>query len=84
MDTKKSTHAHSNTRTLTLHLGTREASLPLSLKLVPPTTSIPVQVIQCILLCWTYGLLVQNQNKLDVIVFLLHQPSRDRDAQHIY
>ena len=47
------------------------ASLPLSPKLVPPTTSTSVQVIQCTLLCWTYGLIGRNQNKPGVIVFLL-------------
>jgi len=40
------------------------APLALSLKLVPPTTSTPVQVIQCLPFCWTYVLLGRNQDKL--------------------
>ena len=60
------------------------APLPLSLKLVPPTTSTQVQVIQCLPFYWTYGLLCRNQDKPGVIVFLLHQPYGDRDTQHIY
>ena len=47
------------------------ASLPLLPQLVPPTTSTLVQVIQCTLLCWTYGLIGRNQDKPGVIVFLL-------------
>ena len=57
--------ARTNTFTRNSHLhslNTRDlgASLPLPLKLVPPTTSTPVQVIQYNLLCWTYGPLGRN------------------------
>ena len=82
----KQARTNTFTRNSHLHLlNTRDlgASLPLPLKLVPPTTSTPVQVIQYTLLCWTYGLFGRNQDKPGVIVFLLHHPSGDRDTHHI-
>jgi len=78
-DRESQTHRHSHSLLLILalasinsstsrHLG---ASLPLAQACTPYYKHPRCKIIQCFSLCWTYGLIGQNQDKSGVTVFLL-------------